>query len=420
MKELIINEGLKLDIEDFQVIKNASMFFPTGSITLVVGASGNGKSSIIRSIKALLLNSSGAQKFIRHGTDSTSVSLDYKGNNVLWKRTKTGSTYSIDGGKPLSKLGTSNITKILDNSGFVIDDKNDVLNIEGAWRVLFPYDKSDTELFKLFENIFCVSDSGKIFQTFKLEEDRLSKELQEYINNLNKNKTKIEAIDNLQRSVNLDRLRGYKNTLAELYESHDNLNIDIVSLKSITKVLEAIPKDMQIVQYDLDYLNRYEKIAKDYSNIKQLSKYLDVTKSISFKATTYDLDYLLKYEKLTKDIKILKQVDKLPLIEDKDIKQYDINLLSKSIKLEADIKVIKQVDRLNEVKIPAIKVFDNELEVCYNKINRDIKALRTLSSDIKKLKEDKEAVEAEIVELDKELAFYDKCEMCGQLIGAGV
>ena len=416
MNELILNEGLKLDIQDFQVVKNASMFFPKGSITLIVGASGNGKSSIIRSIKALLLNSSGAQKFIRHGTDSASVSLDYKGNNVLWKRTKTGSTYSIDGGKPLSKLGTSNITKILDNSGFVIDDKNDVLNIEGAWQVLFPYDKSDTELFKLFENIFCVSDSGKIFQTFKLEEDRLNKELQEYTNNLNKNKAKIEAINNLQNSVNLDRLKGYKNTLIELYDSHDSLNKDIVDLKSIIKVLEVIPSDMHTIQYDLEYLNKYEKIAKDCSSIKQISKYLNVTKDMSFKTTTYNLEYLSKYEELTKDIKILEQVGKLPLIEDKDIKQYDTNLLSKYTKLEADIKVIKQVSRFDEVEIPSIKVFDNELEVCYNKISKDINSLRALSNDIKRLKEDKEALDREIAELDKELALYDKCETCGNPI----
>ena len=44
------------------------------------------------------------------------------------------------------------------------------MNIEGEWDLPFPFDRTPSELFKLFENIFCISDSAVILKSFKDEE----------------------------------------------------------------------------------------------------------------------------------------------------------------------------------------------------------------------------------------------------------
>jgi hypothetical protein len=369
-------KDFKLTIKDFQIVKNAELTFPNGSISLIVGQSANGKSSILRAIKTLLLNPSGSQKFIRHGTDQTSVSMIYNDNVIEWKRNKTGASYIING-KPYSKLGTKNITSILDNSGFVIDYKNDVLSIEGAWQVLFPFDKSDAELFKLFENIFCVSDSGKIFQAFKSEEDRISKELQEYTNNFNKNKIKIEAIEDLQSKVDLNKLKKYKEKLIDYNDKRYSLNSDISLLKDINKYLDVVPHTCKIKHF--------------FS------------------------DNLVGYEKLYKNIKFIEEVKNYPIVKKESLKSFNKDLIDEYLNLKEDIVSIKKIQNYPVVEEKIKKVFDNSLIIEYNSIKGSLETLNNIKKELKVLKEQRDNVEKEIekTRIKLNLLPYKTCSECG-------
>ena len=372
------NKDLQLTIKDFQIIKDAELTFPKGSISLIVGQSANGKSSILRSIKTLLLNSSGSQKFIKHGTDSTSVSMVYNDNTIEWKRNKTGSKYIING-KEYSKLGTSNITKVLDNSGFVIDYKNDILNLEGAWQILFPFDKSDAELFKLFENIFCVSDSGKIFQSFKIEEDRIGKELQEYTNNLNKNKVKIEAIEDLQNKVDLNRLKSYKEKLISYNNKQAKLNIDIDLLKETSEYLTVVPSTCKIKHFTLDNLTEYEKLYRNIDTIEKVKMY--------------------------------------PIVNKESLKSFSRDLINDYTTLKEDINSIIKVKNYPVVEEKSKKVFDNSLIIDYNNIKESLETLFSIRKELKMLKEKKDSMEEEIKEVEEKLSHYNTCEYCGSIVG---
>ena len=155
----------ELDLQNFQSISEARLEFEQG-INLIVGQSNSGKSATLRAVKTAVLNPSGAHRFVKQGTDNASVGINYRGNDITWARNKKESKYTVNK-EDYIKVGNSNLFKLLDNSGFVVDDKNNLMNIESELELPFPFDRSSAELFKLFENIFCVSDSATIFKIYK-------------------------------------------------------------------------------------------------------------------------------------------------------------------------------------------------------------------------------------------------------------
>lgn len=413
----MINNELNLKIENFQIIRKAELKFEKG-VNLIVGQSGNGKSSILRAIKTLLLNSSGSQKNIRHGADSTSVSMYYNGNDVEWKRTKTGSKYIING-QEYSKLGTSNLNKVLDNSGFVIDYKNDILNLEGAWQVLFPYDKSDAELFKLFENIFCVSDSGKIYQSFKVEEDRLNKELQEAQAILNKNKFKIDSINSLQEKVDLDKLKDYKARLLDFNNNYSNLNNSITIIDQVDKYLSVVKDDCKVITFNYTNLVNYQQVYKGYNEIKTITSYVDVLDNVNKHVKIFNLENVNRYEKLSKDILFIENINKYPKVKEGSAKTFNKDTVNKYEKLTKDIKLLEEVNKYPEVKEDSIKSFNKDLLDKYLSIKKDLDKIKEISRELRQIKENKEKIEKEIEDLNIILSNHS-CKTCEVCNGVGV
>jgi len=411
------NNELNLKIENFQIIRKAELKFEKG-VNLIVGQSGNGKSSILRAIKTLLLNSSGSQKNIRHGADSTSVSMCYNGNDIEWKRTKTGSKYIING-QEYSKLGTSNLNKVLDNSGFVIDYKNDILNLEGAWQILFPYDKSDAELFKLFENIFCVSDSGKIYQSFKVEEDRLNKELQEAQAILNKNKFKIDSINSLQEKVDLNKLKDYKSRLLDLSRDYSNLNNNITVIDQVDKYLSIVKDDYKVVTFNYTNLTNYQQVYKGYNEIKIIMSYVDVLDNVNNRIKIFNLENVNKYEKLAKDILFIENINKYPKVKEGSVRTFNKDIVNKYEKLIKDIKLVKEVNKYPEVKEDSTKPFNKDLIDKYMSIKKDLDKIKELSKELRQIKENKENIEKEIKDINTILSNHS-CKTCEICNGAGV
>ena len=157
----------RVDLENFQSISKASLEFVQG-INIIVGQSNSGKSAILRAVKGSVLNPSGSQKYIKNKTKGFKVNINYAGNNIEWSREK--SPKYIVNGEEYKKTGNSNLTDLVDNSGFVLDEDKNLMNIESELELPFPFDKSNSELFKLFEkNIFCVSDSTAIVKLIKAD-----------------------------------------------------------------------------------------------------------------------------------------------------------------------------------------------------------------------------------------------------------
>ena len=160
--------NFSLKIEDFQSIGDALLEFNPG-VNLIVGQSNSGKTAILRAINATLTNPSYAKTFIRHRASSCSVTFAYNGHEVTWQKSAKGGTKYLVDSQEYSKLGTSDLFDILSDNGFVKSYNDEVMNIEGEWDLPFPFDRTPAELFRLFENVFCVSDSATILKSFKNE-----------------------------------------------------------------------------------------------------------------------------------------------------------------------------------------------------------------------------------------------------------
>lgn len=108
---------MRIEIEGFQPIRKLQLEIE--GLTVIVGTTHSGKSSIIRAIEAALYNAKG-NYFIRQGSSFCSVHLnfEFQGNKKdwIWSKGKTAQL-EFDGGL-WKKLGSSPPSELLDAVGF--------------------------------------------------------------------------------------------------------------------------------------------------------------------------------------------------------------------------------------------------------------------------------------------------------------
>ena len=198
---------LKLFLYNFQSISEGELVFKTG-LNFIIGQSNSGKSATFRAVKACLLNPSGSQRFIKKDTNKTIVELKYNGNDICWNKTGKANSYTING-EEYRNTGKSDAFKILNNeTGFVKAEKGCALmNIEEELQLPFPFGIPDSELFKLFENVFCVSDSAVILKSAKDHEDKVKDDISLLELEEAKVQNKINCLNTLKKEVNIEVLK---------------------------------------------------------------------------------------------------------------------------------------------------------------------------------------------------------------------
>ena len=238
---------LKLSLENFQSISKGELIFHTGT-TVIIGQSNSGKSATFRALKACLMNPIGSQRFIKKGTKSSSVALEYNGNQIIWKRTPKESSYIINGEEYL-KTGKSNAFKIIEDTGFAVDSNDTIMNIEEELQLPFPFGMSKADLFKLYENVFCISDSAIILKSAKASEDKVKADIVAYENELNKNQNKLKELLDFKENVDLNKLGYYKRFLES---KRDRIIVLKDGLPLIKKALRV--KNFEVEEKDFEDL----------------------------------------------------------------------------------------------------------------------------------------------------------------------
>ena len=160
---------LKLHLKNFQAFEDLDVEFVQG-VNTIIGESNSGKTSVLRAIKSLIENGSRTARYIKQYTNETEVNMQYEGHDITWSRTAKEIKYKIDG-QDFLKAGTTDLFKLQPVNGFVRDPQDELANLEDEWTLPYPYYKTPSELFKVFENIFCVSDSAKVLKGMKESED---------------------------------------------------------------------------------------------------------------------------------------------------------------------------------------------------------------------------------------------------------
>jgi len=406
--------NFELNLHNFQSISNANLEFSKG-INLIVGQSNSGKTAALRAIKATVMNASGGQRFIKQGTDEAVVDIRYKNNDIKWERTKKESKYTINNEEYI-KVGNSNLFKILEDNGFVIDDKNNIMNIEGELDLPFPFDRTSAELFKLFENIFCVSDSATILKAIKDEEDSNIKNKNKLLEESNKVVLKLSALEELNQEVSIEKLRTFKIDYSNLLISRDKFSEDFKIINNSNNLITKLNLSSTEETYFLnDSVQKYLDYIADYNNVIKCKK---LNNLITESAEPPSLDNTLtqKYTKLSNDYIKLLQVKELIDIDFREI-NIDTSVIDKLIKMRKDFKsfgVLIKLSKLFKEEKEVVLSTDNisKLEKLTNDYAFLLGAEEIITSFEKQVKEK----ELELERINKELEQFDVCPLCGNTL----
>jgi DNA repair ATPase RecN len=355
---------LKLSFENFQSISHGELIFHAGT-NVIIGQSNSGKTATFRGLKACLSNPAGSQRFIKKGTSKSSVILEYNGNQIIWKRTPKESSYTING-EDYIKTGKSNAFKLVEDTGFVTDDNDVIMNIEEELQLPFPFGIPKSELFKLYENVFCVSDSAVILKAAKEKEESVKNEITTLENEVTKNKNKLEELDNFKKEVNIDFLKEKQNYLKENLTKINNLKDGLDVIHKALKV-QGIKVEESSFENKVTNFKELKQLKREISKLKELHKVGKELKEIET-PTSKDLNYFKELKNLNKICKQLKEIEDLDvpvkgfenkLQKYKELKEYSIalqNLKKKVKEKKANLESINELIKEKEEKLKEFKV----------------------------------------------------------------
>ena len=399
--------SFELDLTNFQSIGKANLEFEPG-INLIVGQSNSGKTAILRAIKAVVTNPSRAKFYIKKGTDEAVVSIANEGNELMWSRSaKGGSKYNVNG-EEYSKLGTSNLFNILEDNGFVQDDSGNVMNIEGEWDLAFPFDRTPSELFRLFENIFCVSDSAVILKSFKEEEADSVKQrtvLEERHSRLGE---KVKALEDLKAEVDLEKIEGEVKSFEQDYKIYSTMKADCKELEFNKRISEITVDDVLPPEhFTLQELEQAYQDSKYLTHVLgEIKFYKSLPEEIDVPQTLTDyLNVVADY----KDIKKAVELDKISFPEDIKITE---DLINKYTELVKDVDFLKHAAKVSKITI------DKECNVnCtldkYLETVEDYKEIVKIYKNCKELKQQYDTISEQLEEYQSKLNSYTVCPLCG-------
>ena len=355
---------LKLSLENFQSISKGELIFHTGT-NVIIGQSNSGKSATFRALKTCLSNPSGSQRFIKKGTNHSSVMLDYNGNQIIWKRTPKESSYIINGETYL-KTGKSNAFKLTEDTGFAIDSNDTIMNIEEELQLPFPFGMSDSDLFKLYENVFCISDSAIIIKAAKGVEDKTNTEIATLDNDILKKDNNIKELLEFQKTVDIEKLKKMKKYL-------ENRNNKVLNLKNGLPVIKKALKVQDLTVEEKEFLNllplyvENKDLKRTINQLKQLHTLNKGLKDIELPVEVSLSEYK-ELKELSRTVEVLKGVEGLEapvesfinkLQEYEDLRNYqkEIKVIKKKIKERKEtLENFKENLKQNEAALKAFKV----------------------------------------------------------------
>lgn len=396
--------SLRLQLENFQSISSGTLEFVTG-LNFIVGQSNSGKSATFRGLKGCLCNPSGSQRFIKKGCSKATVTLEYNGNLITWIRTPKESKYEINGETYL-KTGTASAFKLLpDETGFIQGDSNVVMNIEEELQLPFPFGLNKSELFKLYENVFCVSDSAVILKSAKEHENKVKFDLDMLEVELNKNNTKLQELEAFKQEIDLKELKRY---LSDSKKLNDRLALLKEGNDVIKLAVRASSINLNISSFNVENkIFIYEELICLKDLISKVKKYHALGKELPSPITASSEKILLLKDK--KELRTL--MSRLSALNEIKVeeKEFENKLVLFNDKYEMG-QILKRLRNLHTIQLKVME-FENKL-IKYNELIKYKADLKSISdkgiAKKKELEENRELLKS----LQAKLSEYKVCPLC--------
>lgn len=293
---------MKVTIKDFQALKGENVFeFPVG-ITIIQGKTDSGKTTVFYAIEDCLSNPSGVADVINWDADKAEVTIENNGGYVKWIKTASSSEYIDKDGKPYvkaSKLDSRNI----DDLGFYFNKKGDIINIHDEWAKLFPFESSDVEMFKLFEDIFNISSSFQVIDAIKKDEQDVKQRTDQILSNINERTIQNNNIETILNNIDSSKIDYYNNQLNTLNDDVNvlkNVYADYVNNEKYCSLF--IPESFDINNLQLSHTN-YSNLYNDYMLYLNNCNYIELPENKTF--NLIDNPYLADYNEYIKNLGII-------------------------------------------------------------------------------------------------------------------
>ena len=346
---------MKLTIKNLQSIAEASLEFNEG-VTIITGPNGSGKSASFRAMRALLTNPNGCAGYVKHDEKYAEVTLENNDESVTWRRYPDTTTYiNNKTGQEFIKASKMDSRDVAD-LGFYFNNKDELVNVPSEWETLFPFGESDTEMFRLFEDIFNVSNSFMVIDSYKSEENDIKRNLGNLSSQKDSLKFKIERVEHTLNNIDKSRLIGYQTKISSQNQEIVNLESDLSIfqenyLNSILKVPVEVDKKMLI---HLDNLvMQLREIESDLTELQENRSILDIN-FVDYPLSKFDslktLD-LTEINTMEKDLVDYNRFSSEYDYNQQEIIKYD-KLINESKEKLAEIKVCRTCGKefLNEFR----------------------------------------------------------------------
>lgn len=428
-----MSEKFKLAIQNFQTIKDCDIEFESG-LNVVVGETNQGKSAIIRAIRAVVYNNSNNSQ-VNIDADKMKISVDYNDHKItLVRNLKKASpvTYKIDG-NTLTKLGRTQSSEVAENLGMKeieLGDSKVRINFSEQMSYPFLLDKTPSQLFKFLvqsneqDGITNTIDTmfkdykeslsqikaleivrEKFKENYNRERDLFNqkKEYAKYADKVIKNDTKVSIFNDLDTYI--DKINDLNKSKENFTRNYEDNSKKITILKSIEIVPEKISTAKEVLSFikDIEKLNKnillYDENIK---NIETLLNYYKGIESLSFK--------IENTEKINTDISVLS--DNLTKIEDYTLVLQETS--DKSTDIADKIKnfdSVSSTDKFNmNEKIESIY----QLKEDYGKINTELLILSEKTQSLEEINTYISDIETKALENEKNLNEFEVCPLCGK------
>lgn len=400
----------EINISNFQSIGQAKLEFEPG-INLLVGQSNSGKTAILRAIKSVLTNPSRAKTFIKHNKDKACVEITFENNDISWARSAKSSSYIIND-ELYEKLGNSDLFNLLVDNGFIKDDDDNIMNIEGEWDLPFPFDRTPSQLFKLFENIFCVSDSATIIKTYKDDEMRLVKEKADNETALNRVNEKLNALNLLTTDIDVSKVKKDLDKFKKDYQTYGEMVDDINTLAKCESV-SSFKVDEKAPPTKIS-LNDYVELMGDIQFLMQVVARGKFGKTLPEPPVLTDAAN--KYSVMRgslEDIEKAAALDKLKLDKEFNLSN---EAMEAYMELQSDLNDIEMCLAMSKFDVGKDYRISNILDE-YLEMQSDIKDILHCFNECKSKKNKYNELSEKISDLQARKADFKVCPLCGHPLG---
>lgn len=317
--------------KNFEIIDDLELELKDG-ITVIVGASNNGKSSIIRLLRAILYNLNGDAS-IQQGQDAYTLGIIDNGSKVIVKRDMTASNktvYSVNG-TILKKVGRN-----------IVPEVEDALNIK-----VVDINKKKVELnfLKQMEYPFLIGETGSFIYDF-LSSSSNQTDFSELL--------KLMKTDQKEISDNKKNLEGQTDVLKDMFQTSKDTYEKLQDVNTVTDMIFDFDTKIQYLQKLEDTIKSLEYAD---ANIFNLNNRMDLL--LSKIKVLSDLDNIIK--SYNDNIEMFHFCDYIKSIEDKILSQSITLRMLDDLNNELDLSSLTELQDVCSSKAQELIDFQDRL-----------------------------------------------------------